>query len=66
MPGLRAELDQDFVVVNCENVVGGFGVTPAICDELFASGIDNLTTGNHVFDKAEITSYMASQPKLIR
>ena len=66
MPGLRAELGCDFVVVNCENAAGGFGVTPAICDELFASGIDVLTTGNHVFDKAEITSYVASQPKLIR
>ena len=66
MPGLRAELGCDFVVVNCENAAGGFGVTPAICDELFDSGIDVLTTGNHVFDKAEITSYMASQPKLIR
>ena len=30
MPGLRAELDCDFVVVNCENAVGGFGVTPAM------------------------------------
>ena len=66
MPDLRAELGCDFVVVNCENAAGGFGVTPAICDDLFASGIDVLTTGNHVFDKAEITSYMTSQPKLIR
>ena len=65
IPTLRTELGCDFVVVNCENAAGGFGVTPAICDELFACGIDVLTTGNHVFDKAEITSYMASQPNLI-
>jgi len=66
MPGLRAELGCDFVVVNCENAAGGFGVTPAICDDLFAAGIDVLTTGNHVFDKAEITSYMSGQPNLLR
>ncbi|MGC6473373.1 MAG: TIGR00282 family metallophosphoesterase [Candidatus Puniceispirillaceae bacterium] len=66
MPDLRVELGCDFVVVNCENAAGGFGVTPVICDELFACGIDVLSTGNHAFDKAEITSYMNSQPNLIR
>ena len=52
---LRAELQLDFLVVNCENAAGGFGVTPQICDDLFAAGIDVLTTGNHVWDKREIT-----------
>ena len=45
----------DFLVVNCENAAGGFGVTPSICDELFGAGIDALTTGNHVWDKSEIS-----------
>ena len=66
MPGLRAELTCTFVIVNCENAAGGFGVTPAICKDLFASGIDVLTTGNHVFDKPEISPYMAVQDRLLR
>ena len=66
MPDLRAELGCAFVIVNCENAAGGYGVTPAICEDLFACGIDVLTTGNHVFDKAEISLYMASQDKLLR
>ncbi len=66
MPALRAELDCDFVIANCENAAGGFGVTPAICDDLFASGIDVLTTGNHAFDKAEISPYFSVQPRLLR
>lgn len=66
MPGLRAELNCTFVIVNCENAAGGFGVTPAICKDLFASGIDVLTTGNHVFDKPEISPYMAVQDRLLR
>ena len=66
MPDLRAELDCSFVIVNCENAAGGYGVTPAICEDLFASGIDVLTTGNHVFDKAEINPYLTSQGKLLR
>lgn len=52
---LRAELGLDFLIVNCENAAGGFGVTPAICDDLLAAGVDVLTTGNHVWDKGEIS-----------
>ncbi len=66
LPDLRAELACDFVIANCENAAGGFGVTPVICDQLFASGIDVLTTGNHAFDKAEITPYMDVTPRLLR
>ncbi len=56
----------DFVVANCENVAGGFGVTPKIADELFRMGIDVLTTGNHVWDKREIIEYIGGQPRLLR
>ena len=34
-----------------KNAAGGFGVTPAICDDFFNAGADVLTTGNHVWDK---------------
>ena len=65
VPVMRSELGCDFVIANCENAAGGFGVTPPICDALFAAGIDVLTTGNHAFDKSEISPYMASQPRLL-
>ena len=66
LPDIRAEFALDAVVVNCENAAGGFGVTPAICDDLFAAGADVLTTGNHVWDKAEISPYIHKQPRLLR
>ena len=50
VPMLREELALDFLVVNCENAAGGFGVTPSICDDLFDAGIDVLTTGNNVWE----------------
>jgi 2',3'-cyclic-nucleotide 2'-phosphodiesterase len=50
----------DLVVVNAENAAGGFGVTPAIAEELFDLGAHVLTTGNHVWDKREIIEYMQS------
>jgi 2',3'-cyclic-nucleotide 2'-phosphodiesterase len=47
----------DLLIANAENAAGGFGLTPAIADELFALGCDVLTTGNHVWDKREIMDY---------
>ena len=63
---IRQELDIQFAVVNAENSAGGFGITPQISDQLLAAGCDVLTTGNHVFDKGEISPYFAQQPRLIR
>jgi len=52
----------DLVVINAENAAGGFGVTPAIAEELFDMGAHVLTTGNHVWDKREVIEYMQSVP----
>jgi 2',3'-cyclic-nucleotide 2'-phosphodiesterase len=48
----------DLVIVNAENAAGGFGLTPAIADEMFDLGAHVLTTGNHVWDKKEIIDYI--------
>jgi metallophosphoesterase (TIGR00282 family) len=56
----------DLAIANGENAAGGFGITPAIAEDLFAMGLDVLTTGNHVWDKREIFDYLARQPRLLR
>lgn len=56
----------DLVIANGENAAGGFGITPEIADDLFFSGIDVLTSGNHVWDKKEIEPYLVKQDRLIR
>jgi hypothetical protein len=56
----------DLAIANAENSAGGFGVTPAIAEELFAMGLDVLTSGNHVWDRREIYSYLDRQPRLLR
>jgi metallophosphoesterase (TIGR00282 family) len=66
LPGLRTELALDAAIVNGENAAGGFGITPAICQDFFAAGADLITTGNHVFDQREIISQLDREPRLIR
>ena len=50
----------DLLIANAENAAGGFGLTPAIAEELLDLGCDVLTTGNHIWDKKEIIDYFNS------
>jgi len=56
----------DLAIANVENSAGGFGVTPAIAEDLFALGLDALTSGNHIFDKREVYDYLGRTPRLLR
>src|SRR5215210_8209609 len=63
---LREQHGIDLAVMNAENVAGGFSITPSLADQLFDSGIDVMTSGNHIFDKREVIPYIERQPRLLR
>jgi len=63
---LREQHQIDFAIMNAENLAGGFSVTPSLCEQLFAAGIDVMTSGNHIFDKKEAVDYIRKQPRLLR
>ena len=56
----------DLAIANGENSAGGFGITPAIAEDLLSLGLDVITGGNHSFDKREIHDYYEHQPRLLR
>lgn len=68
--GLRGLLERhavDYCIANVENAAEGFGVTPAICEELVGLGVDCLTSGNHIWDKRESAEEaMKAFPQLLR
>jgi 2',3'-cyclic-nucleotide 2'-phosphodiesterase len=66
LPVLRERYAPTFVVVNAENSAGGLGITPKIADELFASGVDAITLGNHTYHRREIYAYLESEPRIVR
>jgi metallophosphoesterase (TIGR00282 family) len=66
LPGLRRKLALDFVVINAENAAAGFGITESTARELFDSGADCLTLGNHSWDQKEALTYIVREPRLIR
>jgi len=57
----------DFVVVNGENAADqGVGITEAISNDLFNSGVDVITTGNHVWDQKETINHIEREIRLLR
>ena len=61
LPLLREELQPDLVLANAENAAAGFGITPALVEELLDLDIAVLTSGNHIWDKKEIYPYLRDQ-----
>ncbi len=60
LPALAQAYAPDLIVANGENVAGGFGITGALADEIFAMGVDVITTGNHAWDRKEILPYLST------
>ena len=59
--------DIDFVIANGENAANeGVGITKSISEKLFNSGIDVITTGNHVWDQKETADYINTESRLLR
>src|SRR6202047_4829054 len=56
----------DLAIANAENSAGGFGITPLIAQELFSTGLEVLTSGNHIWDKKELFDYLPREPRLLR
>jgi metallophosphoesterase (TIGR00282 family) len=63
---IRRELPFDYCIANGENSAGGTGITCVVAQELYKSGIDAITLGNHTWSKREVTNFIDSDQKIIR
>ncbi|RLC93382.1 MAG: TIGR00282 family metallophosphoesterase [Chloroflexi bacterium] len=66
VPGLRRDLALDMVIANGENAAGGKGLTPETADELLQSGVDVLTSGNHIWAQRDIIPYLDGALPILR
>jgi metallophosphoesterase (TIGR00282 family) len=53
-------------MANAENVAGGLGVTPDTAKELLESGVDVLTSGNHIWAQKEIIPCLDGELPILR
>lgn len=63
---LKEKYLPDVVIVNGENSAHGFGIVRNILDELLSSGVDVVTTGNHIWQKKDVFGFIDDYPKLLR
>jgi metallophosphoesterase (TIGR00282 family) len=66
LPELKKEYQLRFIIANAENAAGGSGITQKVADELFKSGIDVLTSGDHIWKKREIFEIINQEPRILR
>ena len=66
VPSLISREGIHLVIANAENAAGGMGVDINSAQELFSSGVDVLTSGNHIWKKKEIYSYFDTHDNLLR
>lgn len=66
LPALRREHKFDVIIANGENSAGGMGLTAGTAAELFATGVDVLTNGNHVWHNREAYDLLDAEPRVLR
>ena len=67
LPKIIKNNEIDFVIVNGENSADdGKGITQEIAEEFFSIGVNVITSGNHIWDKQEITNYANKENRLLR
>jgi len=66
LPELKKEYRLDFVIANAENAAGGSGLTPRVVEELFASRLDVLTSGDHIWKKREVLEIINQEERILR
>ena len=64
--GLRDARGVDLVTANGENLAGGMGLTTSTAGALFATGVDVITSGNHIWDKREVLPELDRDERILR
>lgn len=63
---LKKQYNADLVIVNGENASDGFGILPEMAQKFFSSGVDVITSGNHIWQKREIFPLLESEDRILR
>ena len=66
LQGLLKETRADLVIANGENASGGLGITPEAAEGLFKTGVDVITSGNHIWQHREIIPVLEKDKRVLR
>jgi metallophosphoesterase (TIGR00282 family) len=66
VPKLKRRHEINLVIANGENSAGGAGITVNTALEIYAAGVDVITTGDHLWDQKEVTALLQNEPRFLR
>jgi len=66
LSGLKDEFRPDFIIANAENLADGKGLTEKTLQPILREGVDAVTGGNHLWDRAESLDYIKDQTRIIK
>jgi metallophosphoesterase (TIGR00282 family) len=66
VPRLRQQHGLSLVVANGENSAGGSGITVNTAEEIFAAGVDIITSGDHLWDQKEVMTLLENERRFVR
>jgi metallophosphoesterase (TIGR00282 family) len=66
LPGIKQREGLEMVIANAENSAGGSGITARTARDLFQSGCDVLTSGDHVWRRPEVVEVLHHERRLLR
>jgi len=66
LPKLRRLHQVNWVIANGENAAGGSGITVRTADEIFSSGVDAITCGDHLWDQKEVVELLENERRFVR
>lgn len=66
LPRLRQQYEIDMIVANGENAAGGSGITVNTAADIFSSGVDIMTSGDHLWDQKEVAFLLQTESRFVR
>ncbi len=66
LPDFKKKNNIDVCIANGENSAQGNGVTPKSIGDVFDSGVDMITLGNHTYKRFEIMDYLDDAVNVVR
>ncbi|MCE5196038.1 MAG: TIGR00282 family metallophosphoesterase [Negativicutes bacterium] len=66
LPQFRRKNNIQNVIANGENAFRGKGLSREIADQLFGSGVDLISSGNHIWDQKAVFDFIDQEDRLIR
>jgi metallophosphoesterase (TIGR00282 family) len=66
LPRLIREEGIDFVIANGENLAGGSGITESTVVDLFSTGVNVMTSGDHIFRKKEGEALLENSSRILK